>query len=154
MLVAGVLLVAAEPWRPAATSVTNGLLLLFAGAVMAMGLVPLLPGSWRRSLVRRRAPAAAVPHVVHVAPEFLAVEEGGVERRFGWASVQRLRIAFDLVVIDVPGRRVVLPQRVFTTDEQRTAVLGHLREQRRAARALPRRRTSDPFAPPRRGHPR
>ncbi|MEO0599858.1 MAG: hypothetical protein AAF211_00385, partial [Myxococcota bacterium] len=123
MLVAGVLLVAAEPWHPASSPATNGLLLLFVGAVMAIGLVPLLPGPWRATFVRRRAPEAQVPHVVHVTPGYLAVEEGDVERRFGWPKVQRVRFAFDLVVIDVPDRRVVLPDRVFADDVQRTAVL-------------------------------
>lgn len=149
VLVAGVLLVAAEPWRTTANPATNGLLLLFAAAVMATGLVPLLPGPWRSTFVRRRSPQAEVPHVVHVTADFLAVEEGGVEHRYGWARLQGIRSTHGLVVLDVPDRRVVLPDRVFDHPNQRAAVIEHLRVRERAARARGRRRTSDPFAPPR-----
>lgn len=152
LLLAGVLLASAEPWRPDANPATNGLVLLFAAGVMAMGFVPLLPAQWRRTFVRRRDPEA-VQHVVEVAPDHLSVVRDGIERRFGWAMVSGLHVMAPFVVIDLPDRRVVLPDRAFSSRDERNRCLAAMRRSRRQAtrraRVLRHRRASDPFAPPR-----
>lgn len=157
LLLAGVLLATAEPWRPAARPATNAIVLLFAAAVMALGFVPLLPVTWRRRFVRRRAPKTMGLHVVHVRPDAIAVEQDGIERRFGWGTVQAIRAPLDLVVVDLPDRRVVLPDRLFASSEDRDACLGAMRRAHRAARHATRSRRgarpSDPFAPPRSSEP-
>jgi len=150
VLVAGVLLVSAEPWHPAATPIGNGLLLLFAVAALGVALLPLLP--LRTSFVRQRSAGAEAPHVVHVAPRYLAVAESSVERRFAWGVVRGVRVGSDLLVIDVPDRRVVIPTRLFEGPHERAAVIERIRGGRQAARVAraERRRRTDPFAPPRR----
>ncbi|MEN0062021.1 MAG: hypothetical protein AAGA48_07690 [Myxococcota bacterium] len=153
MLVAGVLLASAEPWHPDASRATNAAVLLFAAAVMAVGLVPLLPGPWRTTFLRRRGPEAEVPHQVVLGPAYLAMEQDGIERRFSWANVQNLRITASFVTLDLPERRLVLPHRVFTDSHERDTVVSAIRtwkrDGQRAARQRRRRRTTDPFAPPR-----
>jgi len=151
--VAGLLLVSAEPWHPAATPVMNVAVGLLAVAVMAIGLVPLLPLPWQSTLVRRRSPGAEVPQILVLSAEHLTVGEGAIERRFAWSAIQGLRVASDLVVIDVPDCRVVIPDRAFASPAERAAVLTLLRRERRAASVARTRRSSDPFAPPRRSGP-
>jgi len=156
VLIAGVLLVSAEPWHPGSTVATYAVFILFAGAAIAVALVPLLRLPFGATLVRHRSPEACVPHTVHISTSYLAVEEDAAERRFGWEEIQDVRVTRDLVVVDVPNRRVVLPTRVFTSSAERTAALERLGEGRRRIRtslARLHRRLSDPFAPPRRSGP-
>ena len=120
VLVAGVLLTSAEPWRGGFDQGLVGLMAIFSGSLVLLGLAPVwyprLFTAWqlRRSLQRAPELMPVGPVVLAVGPDggWMYSAEGAFP--FHWPDVQRVYSDADLVVLALSDQEgVVVPSRAF-----------------------------------------